>query len=59
MIITEKYKTLKNGTVLNRTYSSLDMYIERDGVLYGEAIDIVDFNYQYTETNIPIDTEEV
>ena len=43
--------------VLNRTYSDLGMKIERDGVRYGEAIDPVDMNRQYTETDEPINKE--
>lgn len=53
MIITENYKDN-----LIRTYSSIGNYIERDGVLYGEAIDIAAFGYVYTETDIPIEIEE-
>lgn len=53
MIVVEKYKDN-----LVRTYSDKGMYIERDGVQYGEAIDIEDFGYTYTETDIPIETEE-
>ena len=51
MIKTEYYKTLKNGTELVRTYSTLGMYIERDGVQYGEAVDDASFAYTYTETH--------
>lgn len=53
MIITEVYRDN-----LIRTYSDKGMYIERDGVQYGEAIDIAAFGYTYTETNIPIETEK-
>lgn len=53
MIITEVYKDN-----LVRTHSDKGMYIERDGVLYGEAIDIADFGYTYTETDKPIETEQ-
>lgn len=53
MIITEKY-----NDKLIRTYSDKGMYIERDGVQYAEAIDIAAFGYTYTETNIPIESEE-
>ena len=50
MVITEKYNDR-----LNRTYSSLGMYIEREGVYYSEAIDIASFGYEYAETDIPAD----
>ena len=59
MIKTEYYKTLKNGTELIRTYSTLGFYIERDGVQYGEAIDDAKFGYEYIETDILIETEEI
>lgn len=52
MIVVEKYRDN-----LVRTYSDKGMYIERDGVQYAEAIDIADFGYTYTETDIPIETE--
>lgn len=54
MIITEYYKTRKDGVVLNRTYSNRGMMIERDGNLYEEAIDPAHLNREYMETNIPI-----
>lgn len=58
MIDVNYYKTLKDGTVLIKTYSTLGMYIERDGVQYSEAIDNIIFGYEYKETDIPIETEE-
>ena len=57
MLITEYYKTLDDGTVLNRTYSDIGMRVERDGVLYDEAIDPAELNREYTESNVP--TEEI
>lgn len=57
MIKTEPYKVLTNGKQLIRTYSTNGMMIERDGVLYGEAIDDASFAYAYTETDIPIEGE--
>lgn len=54
-IITEYYKTREDGAVLKRTYSSIGMMIERDGVLYSEAIDPVEFDRQYTETDEFVD----
>ena len=37
------------------------MYIERDGVMYEEAIDPIEYKDSriYTETDIPIKSEEV
>ena len=58
MIITEYYRTREDGVVLNRTYSDTGMMIERDGVRYSEAIDPVDLNRQYTETDEPIEVLE-
>ena len=58
-IITEYYMTRADGVVLNRTYSDKGMMIERDGVRYDEAIDPAELNRQYTETDEPIETEEV
>ncbi len=58
-IITEYYKTRYDGVVLVRTYSNRGMMIERDGVQYSEAIDPAELNRQYTETDIPVEAEEV
>ena len=54
MIVTEYYMTLKDGVVLNRTYSDKGMMIERDGVRLDDAIDPVGANRKYTETDEPI-----
>lgn len=37
-----------------RTWSDLDMMIERDGAMYQEAIDPIDSGRTYTETDQPI-----
>lgn len=47
-----------NSTSFIRTYSDLDRKVERDGVLYDEAIDPVDSGRTYTESTEMIDTEE-
>lgn len=57
-IITEYHKTREDGVVLIRTYSDSGMMIERDGVLYGEAIDPEGMGRVYTETDIPVDESE-
>lgn len=57
MMQIEYYKTREDGVILNRTYSSTGMMIERDGALYSEAIDPSDTNRIYTETDIPMETE--
>lgn len=48
----------KDSDYLVRTYSDAGFYIERDGVQYWDAIDLPQFNYQYTETNIPLEKTE-
>lgn len=58
MIVTEYFKTRKDGVVLNRTYSDAGFKIERDGVVYDEAIDPADLNRIYTETNEPREVVE-
>lgn len=58
MIVTEYYRTRNDGVVLNRTHSDAGMMIERDGVLYSEAIDPAELNRQYIETNAPIEYRE-
>ena len=57
MIITEYYRTREDGVVLNRTYSSNGMVIEREGVRYSEAIDPAELDRQYIETDDPIENE--
>ena len=54
MIAVEYYMTRKDGVELFRTYSDRGMMIERDGILYDEAIDPVDRGRVYIETETPI-----
>ena len=60
MIITEFYRTRKDGVNLYKTYSDAGMLIKQDqtDVLYEEAIDIENSGYTYTETETPISQEE-
>ena len=58
MIITEYFRTREDGVVLNRTYSDLNVMIERDGVRYSEAIDPAELGRTYTETDEPIEVIE-
>ena len=51
MIITEYFRTRADGVILNKTYSDLGVYIERDGLKYNMAIDPADSNRVYTETD--------
>lgn len=55
MIITESYEI--NGKPFVKTYSSIGMMVERDGVRYSEANDPAEFNRIYTETDEPIEPE--
>lgn len=52
MIKKEYYKTLKDGTVLIRTYSDRNHYIIQDGtgIEYLDAIDPEHMNRTYTES---------
>lgn len=43
-----------NGADYTRTWSDLNVMIERDGALYEEAIDPIDSGRVYTETDQPI-----
>ena len=41
-----------NGIEYLRTFSTLGYMIERDGVQYSDAVDLVSSKHEYTETNI-------
>lgn len=49
-IKTEFYRTREDGVRLVRTYSDTNHYIQRDGVVYSEAIDPEELGRQYIET---------
>lgn len=49
MIVTEYYKTRKDGVRLVRSYSDIGMMLERDGFRYLEAVDPEDSGRVYTE----------
>ena len=53
MIITDNI--IINGIEYKRTYSDAGFMVERDGVQYGAAVDPVNSNRSYTETNISIE----
>ena len=42
---------------LRRTWSNAGFMIERDGAMYSEAVDPVEFDRVYTETDIPVEPE--
>ena len=50
-------KTTKeiNGVVYDYAYSDSGYMIERDGVLYSEAVDPIDSGRVYTETDEPVE----
>ena len=57
MIVT---KTMNiNGKPFVRTYSDSGFMVERDGVRYSEAIDPAELGRTYTETDEPIEGEEL
>lgn len=51
--VTEYYKTREDGVRLVRTYSNAGMMIERDGIVYDEAIDPAEPVRTYIETDEP------
>ena len=55
MIVTEFYKTREDGVRLVRTYSDAGKLIERDGVVYEEAIDPEDSGRVYTESDVDME----
>jgi hypothetical protein len=60
MLKTEFFRKRKDGVNLYRTYSDANMLILQNetGIEYGEAIDIENSGYTYTETNKSIEQEE-
>lgn len=46
-----------NNRQFTKTYSDSGFMVERDGVQYSEAIDPIDANRVYTETDKTIDSE--
>lgn len=57
MIVIEKREV--HGKIFDYTYSDMGFYIERDGDLYDEAYDPEGSGRVYTETDIPIESDEV
>ena len=49
-----------NGKQYRRTYSDSGYYIERDGMMFSEAVDFIGADFVYTETDVKIedDTEQ-
>ena len=61
MIVREFYRQRKDGVNLYRTYSSEGFYILQNetNIEYSEAIDVENAPYTYSETDKPIETEEI
>ena len=57
MIVTEFYRTREDGVRLVRTYSDAGKMIERDGVLYEEAIDPEDSGRVYVESDETVEVD--
>lgn len=51
-------QTEKLNEKLIRTYSDAGFKIKRDGVIYDEAVDPIELNRKYTETDIPASQSE-
>ena len=47
-----------NGVQFQKTWSDANYLIEREGAKYSEAIDPIDIERIYTETNEPIDPQD-
>ena len=56
MIKTEQLQI--NGKAFVRTYSDRGMMIEREGLVYSEAVDPAELGRTYTETGIPVPKED-
>ena len=44
-----------DGRQLRRTWSDVGFMIERDGAIYSEAVDPVEFDRVYMETDAPVE----
>lgn len=59
MVVREFYMTRSDGVDLYRNYSDAGYYIERDGVVYEEAVDPDGTDRVYTETEDLIPVQEL
>ena len=46
-----------NGTQYRKTYSDSGYYIERDGMRFSEAIDVIGADFVYTEADVKIEDD--
>ena len=60
MIVTEFYRTRKDGVNLYRTYSDANLMIQKVGTdeVYAEAIDVENSGFEYVETDIEVESDE-
>lgn len=60
MVVTEFYLQRGDGVNLYRTFSDAGMMILQNetDTMYSEAVDVENSGYTYSETNIPVETEE-
>lgn len=56
MIKTEQLQI--NGKAFVRTYSDQGMMIEREGLVYSEAVDPAELGRTYNETDMPVPKED-
>lgn len=56
MIKTEQLRI--NGKAFMRTYSDQGMMIEREGLVYSEAVDPAELGRAYNETDTPVPKED-
>ena len=61
MIRTDFFRTREDGVDLYRTYSDKKVMIvcDQNGNEYEEAVNVQNSGYTYTETDIPIPSEEI
>jgi len=61
MLKKEFYITREDGVNLYKNYSDLKLKIKKIGTneIYDEAIDVENANFEYEETNEPIEEENV
>lgn len=60
MIITEFYRTRKDGVNLVKTYSDQNLMIQKVGTddVYAEAIDVENSGFEYIETETHVKAEQ-
>lgn len=59
MIVKEFFRIREDGVKLYRNYSDSGVCIQCDGEIYDEAIDPENVNRFYTETDIPVQEDNL